>query len=204
MQRKQQIMALRQPEYPVDPTPSTPQDYLAWERGQSTRHEYDHGHIRMMGGASRQHARIVLNVARHLDALLESGGCEVYANDLRVQLATVHYVYPDIVAACAPLVWLDHSFDTLINPQVIIEVLSPSTAAYDQGRKAAAYRALPSLTDYVLIDSEQMGIQHFSRQGTAWVFYDLATPHDTLTLDGLGVQLSLSTIYARVTWDDAP
>src|SRR5689334_10624198 len=124
----------------------TPQEYLALERGSPLKHEYYNGSIFVMAGASREHNLITLNLGGELRAQLRDRPCETYVSDMRVLVArTGLYTYPDIVIVCGERQFEDAEADTLLNPTVLFEVLSPSTEAYDRGKKSAHYRRLESL-----------------------------------------------------------
>src|SRR5438105_4445120 len=126
----------------------TPAEYLALERAAGCKSEYLAGEIYAMAGASRRHNLITLNIGAELRNQLRERPCEVFTNDMRVAIADSRsYTYPDVVAACGELRFEDEHEDTLLNPTVIFEVLPPSTATYDQGRKFADYSHLESLTD---------------------------------------------------------
>ncbi len=130
----------------------SPQEYLAMERQAETKSEYYAGEVFAMAGASRKHNLIVPNLAYLLVGQLKSRSCEVYNSDMRVKVsATGLYTYPDLAVVCGKPRFDDDQEDTLLNPTVIVEVLSKSTEAYDRGEKFAMYRALESMTDYLLI-----------------------------------------------------
>ena len=114
----------------------TPEEYLAWERKQPFKNEYHNGQIVAMSGASRSHNRITVDIVTQLNNQLMERECEVFAGDMRVQTdPTVSYFYPDVIVVCGEPRFEDDTFDTLLNPMVVIEVLFPSTAAFDRGEK---------------------------------------------------------------------
>ena len=184
----------------INPT-LTPAEYLAFERQQTdAKHEYLNGQITAMSGASREHNLIVGNAFASLHAQLRGRGCEVYSNDMRVHIpATGLYTYPDIVALCGEPVFEGDQFDTLLNPHVIIEVLSSSTEAYDRGAKFAHYRSIESLQAYVLIAQDRPHIELFER-GTdgRWVLSEAKGLESRLELEALGCILELSEVYERI------
>ena len=140
-------------------------DYLAMERRSETRHEFYAGEIFAMGGASERHVLIVTNTVREMSSQLKKKPCKVYSNGLRVKVnSTGLYTYPDVAVVCGEAQFDDQHFDTLLNPKVIIEVLSESTEAYDRGKKFEHYRKIESLTDYVLISQDAHHIEHYGRQ----------------------------------------
>ena len=178
----------------------TPQDYLAWERRQETRHEFFDGEIFAMTGASREHNLVCLNIAASLHTQLRGKPCEVYNNDMRVKVSeTGMYTYPDIVAACAEPQFEDAEVDTLLNPVLIIEVLSDSTEQYDRGAKFRHYRTLPSLQDYLLVAQTECRVEHYAREaGSRWLLTEYGDLDDTIDLASVGCRLHLREMYERV------
>ena len=141
-----------QPEYQPDSAPAsetlTPQEYLRREREAETKSEFIGGQLYAMAGASFPHMQITASVSRHLNNQLDGKNCQAVTNDLRVKITEAgDYVYPDVVVVCGGGEWEDASFDTLLNPRIIVEVLSSSTARRDRSDKWLRYQQLPSLTD---------------------------------------------------------
>jgi len=130
----------------------TPEQYLEIERKADYKSEYHSGQVFAMAGASREHNLLVGSIVRRLGNLLDGRPCETYPSDMRVLVsATGLYTYPDVSVACGEPEFLDGSLDVLLNPLLIVEVLSPSTESYDRGAKFALYQRLPSLQEYVLV-----------------------------------------------------
>lgn len=191
------------------PEPSlTPQEYLARERQAETRSEYLHGEVSAMPRSSREHNLIAGNVGGELRQQLRERQCEVYQSDMRVKVSpTGLYTYPDVTVVCGEPEFEDAEVDTLLNPQVLAEVLSPSTADYDRGGKFTHYRRLTSLKEYVLISQDRPLIEHYVRQGQdEWLLTEVGSPQDTLDLPTIECRLPLSEIYLKVRFpsDDAP
>jgi Uma2 family endonuclease len=177
----------------------TPADYLAAERKAAQKSEYINGHVYAMAGASRVHNLIAVNTVSELRAQLRGRPCEVYVNDMRVKVErTGMYTYPDVVGICEEPRFEDENVDTLLNPTVIIEVLSPSTERYDRGEKFAHYRRLESLREYVLIAQDIRRIDHYRRDGDTWVLTEVSEPESSLVISSLSCTLRLSDIYDRV------
>jgi Uma2 family endonuclease len=180
----------------------SPEQYLALERQAQYRSEYVNGGIFAMSGASREHNLISLNMASELRAQLRGQPCEVYMSDMRVKVSsTGMYTYPDVVAVCDEPRFEDDHVDTLTNPTLIIEVLSPSTEGYDRGEKFAHYRRLESLREYVLVAQDKMRVEHFARHDSVrgqWVLTEISGTDGTLHLPSIGCGLSLRDIYDRV------
>lgn len=180
----------------------TPGEYLALERRAETKNEYHDGEIVALAGASREHNLIVGDVNAVLIGQFRGRGCETYTSDMRVRIPTQDlYCYPDIVVVCGPPQFEDTEVDTLLNPGMIIEVLSHATERYDRSRKFAQYRTIPMLTKYVLIAQDEPRIDYYRRDPDGRWFIGEAYGHDaTLTLAiGGGCTLALADIYARVT-----
>ena len=175
------------------------QEYLALERQSEGRHEYLDGEMFAMSGASRRHNRIVLNVGKGLDSALEDRGCDVFVSEMRVLTADNKFFYPDVVAVCGEPRFADAEVDTLLNPDVIIEVLSPSTEDYDRGPKFAHYRSISSLREYVLVAQDRVQVEHYMRQpNDDWLpLVELDYLGQTLELPSVGCRLLLAAIYKR-------
>lgn len=187
----------------IQPQPLlTSHEYLAWERRQETRHEYVNGEIHAMTGASREHNLINGNLFAALHFQLRGKPCEIYNNDMRVKVSeTGMYTYPDIVAACGEPEFDDAEMDTLLNPVLIIEVLSESTEAYDRGAKFLHYRNLPSLQDYLLVAQSEYRIEHYVRQaGNRWLLTEYRNIEEALTLTSVDCELRLRDLYERLNY----
>lgn len=178
----------------------TPEEYLMRERKAEIRHEFFNGEIFAMAGASRAHNLIATNVSRDLSLQLENRPCEVYAGDMRVKVsATGLYTYPDIVVVCDEPQFEDDRADTLLNPTLIVEVLSPSTEAYDRGDKFAQYREIPSLREYLLIAQDRGRLERYLRGSAAeWVLTATHEMSGSLHLPSIGCDLALARVYAKV------
>lgn len=177
----------------------TPEEYLARERVAEYKSEYLDGQILAMSGASRAHNRITVNISRQLGNQFEGRPCQVYVSDMRVRVTPKgQYVYPDVVAVCGREEYADAELDTLLNPTVLFEVLSPSTQGTDRGRKLLYYGQLASLSDYILVEQDRVQVDHCVRQGPGWYVTTLSSLDDTLRLESLGVTLPLAAIYANV------
>ncbi len=184
---------------PLPHTSPTPAEYLALERKADRKSEYLNGQIFAMSGASRRHNQITVNIAGELGAQLRGRPCFAFVSDMRTKVPmTGTYAYPDVVALCEEPVFEDPHLDTLLNPNVIVEVLSDSTEAFDRGEKFSHYRRIPSLTDYVLIDQRKVRVEHYVRRNTQWVLTEIDDPNDTVELDSIGCSLSLRDIYDKV------
>lgn len=182
----------------------TAADYLALERQAETKSEYLNGRIYAMSGASEEHNTIVFNLARRIGNQLDKKPCRGYVNDMRVKVSpTGLYTYPDVVVVCGEPRFEDQHADTLLNPTVIIEVLSDSTEGYDRGEKFAHYRALPSLSDYLLVAQDQPRIEHYQRQPDGRWLYSAADGLEAqVEIANIGCVLHLAEVYERVAFTE--
>lgn len=178
----------------------TPQEYLALERATQKKNEYFNGEIFAMGGASERHNLIVGNVFASLHTQLKGKPCKVYSSDMRVKISvTGLYTYPDVVALCGEASFDDEQQDTLLNPDVIIEVLSKSTEGYDRGEKFPHYRKIESVKEYVLISQDKNRVEHYRRQAdNRWLMSEVSQLQESLNLPSINCTLLISDIYDKV------
>jgi len=187
----------------VQPNPYfTPAEYLAIERAATERSEYIDGEIVAMVGASREHSLINTNLAGELRQQLKRRPCEVHSNDLRVFIPAANlYTYPDIVVFCGEPRFEDPLRDTLLNPTLLIEVLSPSTEAYDRGKKFEFYRSIPSFREYLLVAQDEPRVEQFTLQTDGrWIFTATAGLDSTVTLASISCVLAMAEIYDKVSF----
>ena len=181
----------------------TTEQYLAQERKAETKSEYVDGLVYAMAGAGLAHVQIALNIGAALRALLRNSTCRPLAMDMRVRVPDSRlYAYPDVVIACGELELEDDELDTLLNPVVIFEVLSPSTEAWDRGRKFKRYATIPSLIEYVLVSQSDARVERFVREGEDWRLSIFEGLEAKLQLESVGIELPLSEIYDRVEFEE--
>lgn len=175
-------------------------EYLAFERQSRDKHEFYLGEIFAMSGASRKHNLISGNLFGELRERLKDRRCEAYVGDMRVRVKPNGlYTYPDVVVVCGEPEFLDSDVDTLLNPTLLIEVLSDSTEKNDRGSKFKQYRQIPSLREYILVSQDEPSIEHFTRRGdTYWELTETAGLDSQLVLSSLGCQIPLTEIYSKV------
>ncbi len=178
----------------------SPADYLVIERNAEFKSEYFNGEMFAMSGASEAHNIIVLNVGAEIRQHLKKRPCKVYANDMRVKISpTGLYTYPDLVVVCGQARFDDAHLDTLLNPTLIIEVLSDSTEADDRGRKFAHYRSLDSLAEYVLIAQDRPQVESYRRQPDQhWLLTESRSLESVLRQDSIDGDLALAEVYDKV------
>lgn len=178
----------------------TPEEYLALERQAEVRSEYFDGEIFAMAGGSQAHSLLASNLIRLLGNALEARPCRVYTSDMRVKVeATGLYTYPDVPVVCGKPQVEDSHGDTLLNPVLLIEVLSPSTERYDRRVKFDHYRKIPSLMEYVLVSQDEMRVERYRRQDNGeWAWQAAIGPDASILLSSIDVSLKLSDIFAKV------
>jgi Uma2 family endonuclease len=177
----------------------TPEQYLALERKAEHKSEYCDGFITAMAGTSREHNVIAVSLTRELSLQLKNRPCDVFMSDMRVLAnRTGLYTYPDVVVACGEPVFQDDKRDTLVNPTMIVEVLSPTTESYDRGAKFAHYRRLETLQEYVLVAQDEVRVERYTRKGEDWLLTEFTRPDDSLRLASIDCYVPLSEIYARI------
>ena len=177
----------------------TPGEYLELERKSEIRSEYIAGQMVVMSGSSRRHSLISGNLFGEVSSQMRGRDGEVHAKGMRVKVSpTGLYTYPDIVAVCGEVLLEDEHLDTLLNPTVIVEVLSESTEAYDRGEKFAHYRRLDTLREYVLVAQNKIRIEHFRREGEEWILSEVSGPDATLHLASIDCHVAVAAIYEKV------
>jgi Uma2 family endonuclease len=181
----------------------SPAEYLEIERRAEYKSEYFRGEMFAMAGASLRHVTIVGNLVGELRQRLKGKRCGAYSTDLRLQVSpTGLYTYPDVMVICGEAQYADNRQDTVLNPGIIIEVLSESTRDYDRGRKFLYYRALPSLQEYLTVEQDSIHVEHSRRQQSGqWLLSEFEKREDSISLDSIGCVLPLTEIYDKVEWD---
>ena len=184
----------------------TEAEYLAFERAHEFRHEYINGHVLEKPGSSFIHGTIAVNIAAALNNQRDAHDLPFYAFliGMRVSIPSVTaYLYPDISAVWGETQVDDEFQDNLFNPTLIMEILSPTTAAYDRGIKFQQYREITSLQEYLLIDQDAPFVEYYQRQdnGKTWLFVSVESLDDTLELPSIRCTLSLADVYEDVDFD---
>jgi Uma2 family endonuclease len=178
----------------------TQMEYLSAERAASQKYEYYNGEVFAMSGASLKHNVIFRNTYIKLGLKLQGKSCQPFGSDLRIHIPkNTLYTYPDITIICGEPETTDDTTDTISNPTVIIEILSKSKRDYDKGSKFTLYRDIPTLKDYILIDSESVRVEKYSRNvDNSWLLNEYKTEKDSLLIESIQESLSLSDIYFEV------
>jgi Uma2 family endonuclease len=175
-------------------------EYLEIERRAEIKSEYLGGEMFAMSGGTPLHSQIAGNLIRELGTKLLAGPCIVYTSDLRVKVEAFGlYTYPDVTVACGDPQLEDDQRDTLLNPTVIVEILSDSREAYDRGKKFEMYRQIPLLREYLLVSQQKAHIEQFIRQPSGeWLFRESAGMDAGLNLPSLGITIALASVFAKV------
>lgn len=183
---------------PVNYYPS--EEYLTLEEKAETKHEYRDGEIIEMAGATINHNRISGNIYAHLNFLLRDKESDVFMSDVKIYIPEYNvYTYPDVMIVADKPIYQEKSNTTILNPLVIIEVLSLSTQDYDRGQKFKYYRSVKSLQEYILIDQYEYAIEQFAKnQQQKWVLTEYKNQAEILKLESLSGQISLKDIYQKV------
>lgn len=178
------------------------EDYLKSEREAVVKHEYYQGEVFAMSGASFKHNKISINFLSGLHHKLKGKGCQPLGSDLRIHIPkNTLYTYPDISIICGDPEFTDDNFDTVINPSVIIELLSKSTRDYDMGKKFFLYREIESLQEYILVDTEKIYVEkHLKNDDKSWTLTDYRSIEDQFSISTVDLKISLKDIYDGISF----
>lgn len=180
----------------------TVEEYLAFERAAEEKHEYIDGRIIAMAGGNRKHNLITANVAAELRFQLKGQNCETYINDMRTRTQGNSYSYPDVVVVCGEPKFADNEFDTLLNPTLVVEVLSKSTRFRDKTEKLETYLKMESVRECLLIEQDKMRVELYKKQTPEqWLVKIAESAAEMVELESIGCRLMLSDIYAQIRFD---
>jgi Uma2 family endonuclease len=183
---------------------STLADYLEFERASELKHEFFAGQIVAMAGASFSHNIIAHNVGRALGNALDLSPCRVCPSDIRIRTRSTLYTYPDVTVVCAQPQFEGDRQDILLNPVLIVEVLSDSTEAYDRGAKFEHYRSILSLQTYVLVAQDRIHVDHFEKQPAGdWLLRSLSAIDSMLVVSSLNISIPIGDFYKKVEFTPA-
>lgn len=188
---------------PLPDVRMTEAEYLAFDRASEIKHEYYRGEIFAMSGGSPEHNLICMSTGAALYSQLRGRPCKSFSSDQRVRISQTRlYTYPDITVVCGDPRFATDAQDTLINPTLLIKVLSPSTESYDRGKKFQHYRQLDSLREYVLIAQDQPHIERYLRQDDdTWLLSEATGLESRIELTSIGCVLALAEVYEQVTFE---
>jgi Uma2 family endonuclease len=181
----------------------SPEEYLRRERLAEYKSEYLNGEIFAMSGASRAHNLVTINISREISQQLRGRPYETYASDMRVKVSSARfYTYPDVVVVCGEPRFEDSELDTLLNPTVLIEVLSQSTERYDRMAKGLYYRSVDSLAEHLLVAQHAVRVEQYAKQPNGeWLMTEYMSPEQIVQLESIGCSLVLADIYEKVKLD---
>lgn len=181
----------------------TEEEYLDFEQTSTRKHEYYNGEIYAMTGGTESHNILAGNAHASLHTQLRRRPCKVYNSDQKIKvLATGLHTYPDVTVVCGQPEFIDRPRLTLVNPTVIIEVLSPSTERYDRGMKFRNYRTIPTLRDYILISQDDYRVEQYMRQeNDEWLLREFVGIEAQLTIRSIDCVLNLEDIYEKVEFE---
>lgn len=178
----------------------TEKEYLEIERKAEFKSEYYIGEMFELAGASLEHNRISKNITKSLSNQLNNKPCESFQSDLKVkEQSSGLFTYPDIVVICGEPVFYDQEKDTILNPTVLMDVLSPSTEGYDRGFKFELYRKIKSLKDYLLISQEKISIEYYTRLSDgSWNLKEYTGKSQSIEIKSIDCSLDLNEVYYNV------
>ncbi|MBE0689164.1 MAG: Uma2 family endonuclease [Anaerolineae bacterium] len=192
------MVARRQPQMAVD-------EYLDFERNSDTKHEYFDGEIFAMAGASPNHNIITSNTITHLTNQIGERSCIVFASDQMIRTPSGLYAYPDISVVCGTPQYDEKATDILLNPTLIVEVLSPSTENYNRGEKFRHFKTISTLREYVLIAQDTHRVERYAYQsGSDWLFANAMGLTGEIELKSIGITLDLARLYRNITLPTQP
>src|SRR5258706_13646566 len=181
------------------------EEYLRLERQSEYKSEYVNGEIFAMTGASRKHNLVAGNIFREISQQLKSRQCEAYVGDMRVKVtATGLHTYPDVIVVCGEPEFEDKYVDTLLNPTLLVEVLSQSTERYDRIAKSSYYRTLDSLAEHLLVAQDEVRLERYVRQPNGqWLLFHWTSLGHIVELSSISCSLALRDVYDKVALDQA-
>ena len=174
------------------------------ERTSDRKHELIDGHVYAMAGGSRAHSAIAVNVVAMLHSALGAGPCQVYNSDLAIRVSPTRYTYADVVVTCAPGDQATGTNTDIVEPRVVVEVLSESTERKDRGRKWDDYRQCASLQEYILVGTEYRRVEVYRRTEQGWGLYQIYGPGDEVNLTSIGVRMLVALLYQRTDVPELP
>jgi Uma2 family endonuclease len=180
----------------------SPAEYLAMEEVADYKSEYFRGEIYAFSGGSADHGLIAVNIGHQLTGFLDAAPCRVYNSDVRLHVrANKFYTYPDVMVVCGKVQYMERRNDTILNPLVIVEVLSPATRDYDRGAKFELYKEIASFNEYVLVESERPRVECYRRLDSGeWTVRTSEGLETVLQIASLNFELTISRIYHKVSW----
>jgi Uma2 family endonuclease len=198
------MVLAKQFEQPIEKHRYAESEYFEIERTAEGRWEYVNGHIRMMAGGSDDHAMISSNIGRLLGNALVPRGCRVYVDNMKLHTGDGVNTFPDVSVVCGERQYYLGKDHVIINPLLIVEVLSPSTRDYDQGDKFRHYQTIDSLQEYLMVEPDTPAVRLYTRREDYWEFREIVGLNRTVTLQSVEVTLALTDIYALIEFQEEP
>lgn len=191
---------------PQSETIYTLAEYLTFEEASDEKHEYLAGHVYAMAWGSPAHNQICFNLSACIGSRIQGTDCRGYSSDQKIWIEAVQIgTYADVTIVCGEPSFYEHHKTLLLNPRVIIEVLSPSTETYDRGDKWSYYRQIPSLTDYLLVAQQRVQIEHYSRdRDGSWQYLRETNPTGEIILASINCRIPLTQVYIGIEFPPAP
>jgi Uma2 family endonuclease len=188
----------------IPKTKLTSAEYLEFERKSEVKHEYFNGEIFAKSGAKRNHNVVAWNIGGELRQKLKGKSCEAYPADMRVFVPqTKLYTYPDLVVVCGEPIFQDNVFDTLLNPVLLIEVLSETTESYDRGKKFQHYRSIESLQEYVLVSQTEARIEKYVKHGDGfWLLSEAVGLDSEIEFSSIECRIALAEVYDKIDFEN--
>ena len=179
----------------------SPEEYLTLERQAEFKSEYMDGVVYAFAGGSERHNLIVANIVITLGGQLKGRPCKVYPSDLKIRVPnSKRFFYPDVSVVCGRVEFADDERDVILNPTLIVEVSSESTAAFDRGKKFLSYQQIDSLQEYLLVSQDEILVEGYARQGSdRWLYTKVTGLEGSLTLSSIECELTLSDVYDKAT-----
>jgi Uma2 family endonuclease len=180
----------------------TAEDYLKFERRDAGKQEYSNGKVLNSSGSSRRHNLIGSNTTIAIGSRVRGHKCELYVNDMRVKLAPHNYCYPDVVVVNGEPSFEGKELDILLNPTVIVEIMSKATLNHDKTEKLDRYLAMASVREIMLVKEEEMRVEHYFKQTqNQWTYKIYGNREDVISIESINCKISLSEIYAQIKFD---
>ena len=180
----------------------TAEDYLKFERRDAGKQEYSNGNVLNSTGSSRRHNLIGSNTTIAIGSRVRGHKCEVYVNDMRVKLAPHNYCYPDVVVVNGDPKFEGKELDILLNPTVIVEIMSRSTLNHDKTEKLDRYLAMESVREIMLVKEEDMRVEHYHKQtANQWTYKIYNNREDVISIESINCKVSLSEVYAQIKFE---
>ena len=183
----------------------TPDDYLMSERQSAVKNEYLNGRVVGRSGSNRWHNLIVTNIAVAVGSRIHSGKTDMYLSNMKVRLKNNFICYPDVVIVNGEPIFADQSNDLLVNPTVVVEIISQATNTLDKTQKLESFLAMDSIRECLLVKEDEMRIEHYLKQNAKqWTYKIYNERDDVASMESIGCKISLSEIYAQIKFGHAP